>query len=215
VLRLPSRYLAAFAGIVLAATACSGKDDGAAAGSADLTASSGAGGSAIRSVAALQSALDGARASVYPELASFRIVLVPMSSATDYFRSDVSTDTALFPASGRLYQLHYNTRIFDDPPEPAAVSAILVHELKHIRDYTQMASTELIAFAIRYATQDTRDYEHQTDQYALDHRWGPALKLFRFWLYAHEDEAARAEKMRVYFTPAEIDAYLAAHPALQ
>jgi hypothetical protein len=37
--------------------------------------------------------------------------------------------------------------------------------------------------------------------------------IFRVWLYTHEDEAGRQEKMRVYYTPDEIDAFVAAHPA--
>jgi hypothetical protein len=195
----------------LSEAGCSGgSSDGAADTSADVVAETD-----VRTPSALQALVDRARADVYPELASFRIQLVPMSSATDYFRSDVTTDTALNAAPQRTYSLHYNTRLLDDPPSPAAVTAILIHELKHIRDYTRMSSIDLIAFAIRYSTQDTRAYEHQTDEYVLQHRWGPALKLYRLWLYAHEDDAGRQEKMRIYYTPDEIDAYIAAHPELR
>jgi hypothetical protein len=187
--------------------ACAASNEDSAGSSADVVAAP----SEVRSVAALQQGLDEARRAV-PEVAGLRIDLVPMTSQTDYFRSDVSTDTALRAAPNRTYRLHYNPRLFDDPPPRAAVIAILIHELKHILDYSRMASTELVSFAIRYATADTRDYEHATDEFALARGWGQALKLFRIWLYAHEDEAGRREKMRVYYTPDEIDAFVASHP---
>lgn len=115
----------------------------------------------------------------------------------------------------REYTIEYDPVLLTDPPEPVALAAILVHELGHVDDYLLMNSDEVLEFAVWYGTADpmTDDdlaaYERATDEKALERGCAEGLSAMREWIYAHSDATVRAEKERNYYTPEEIEAYVA------
>lgn len=165
----------------------------------------------IRTVDDLQGLFDRVRADVYPELADYSLELSPFDSEGDFFQASVKLTTAWKSGHNRVYLLKYNRALFGDPPSRAAVRAILVHEMKHILDYTKKSSVALAAFGIGYEFSNNRDYERATDEYALARGYGLGLKAYRLWLYDHVDAETEREKRATYYTPEEIDAYLRDH----
>lgn len=164
------------------------------------------------SEAGIQAALDGVQASLYPELHGVSVGLVAMESDSDYFYANLELSTLPDPPLERQYLVFYSTLMLPDPPSHAAVVAILAHELKHVADYTTMDAAELAEFGLWYATtDDISGYERATDEHALALGCGPGLIEYRQWLYEHVDEQTRAEKQRDYYTPEEIEAWMAAN----
>ena len=106
----------------------------------------------------------------------------------------------------------YNPAMFPDPPSRIAAGAIIIHELKHVLDYTGMDSDELVDFGLWYASgDDISDYEKQTDEYALESGCAEGLSAYREWVYAHIPKEDLEEKMETYYTPDEIAAWVAAN----
>jgi len=159
----------------------------------------------------LSELLDLARASAHPDLGEVAVDLDVMESDSDYFVANLDLSTFASPPEERRYLVFYNSLLFDDPPSYAAIGAILVHELKHVADYTQMDAEELAEFAVWYAQGDIAEYERETDEYALQVGCGPGLIEYREWLYARIDDETRAEKERDYYTPDEIEAWMSAN----
>jgi hypothetical protein len=164
--------------------------------------------------AMMEDVLEAARSRFYPNLAKADIALVADASQL-YFASNLDYDTLEDAPLDRHYQVHYNPQIFADPPSRFALGAILVHELKHVTDYTQMSSATLAEFGIWYATGDVDDYEHQTDVASLEAGCATGLKAYRVWLYAHVPSADLAAKEAEYYTPDQIDAWIAANPTVK
>ncbi|MCA9583957.1 MAG: hypothetical protein KC657_01220 [Myxococcales bacterium] len=162
------------------------------------------------SVAAMQTLVDEVRKREYAELASYKIVLDPLESESDFFTADVDTSTIGKPAAERTYRVRYNPKLFGDPPSNRAVFAILVHELKHVLDYTKKSTeAELVDFGVKYALDQPfrTAYERATDEHALSRGYGEGLKDYRYWLYDRITPDKVEEKRRDYYTPEEIDAY--------
>lgn len=147
-----------------------------------------------------------------PELADVEITLGELSSDDSFFVANLDLATASSPPRERSYVVNANPRMFESPAPPfSAVYAILVHELKHIVDYTEMDTEELVSFGIWYATADVAEYERQTDEFALERGCAAGIKDYRVWLYARISEEAAEAKRRDYYTPEEIDAWVADH----
>ena len=93
--------------------------------------------------------------------------------------------------------------------ERVELEGVLAHELKHIRDYSEMDFDALNEFVAWYmTTDDISEYERETDEYALGLGCGLALRAYREWLYEHIDAEAVEQKRYDYYTPEEIDAWL-------
>lgn len=161
--------------------------------------------------AALQVVVDRMRDNLFPELEGVRITLMPNTSDTSYFSANLEIATLESPPRERSYLLHYSTLQFADPPPADAVTAILAHELKHVRDYTELDSQQMVDFGIRYATEPISAYERQTDEHALQLDCGEGLILFREWLYDHVTPEVEAQKRIDYYTPEEIRAWIDQH----
>ncbi len=157
---------------------------------------------------ALAALVQEVQATLYPRLRSAPIELVPLDSETDFFQANLDLSTVSAPPLDRSYEVYANPRLFDDPPSQPAIVAILAHELGHIEDYTWMTAEELVTFGLWYATSDTAAYERRTDERALRLGCAAGLLEYREWLYDHIPEDAVAEKQRVYYTPAEIEAWV-------
>jgi hypothetical protein len=133
-----------------------------------------------------------------------------VSSASTYFLAQPDLSTIEEAPEDRLYVVRANPALLDDPPSATAVGAILVHELKHIFDYSEMDTEELASFGLWYGiADDVSDYERGTDEYALSLGCAQGIKAYREWLYDHIPPDAVEQKQYDYFTPEEIDAWVA------
>lgn len=145
---------------------------------------------------------------LYPSLEGVAITLATLDSATDFFQADVEPSTLTEPPRDRVYRVRHAPRIFDDPPPRSALVAILAHELGHVDDYVGMETSELVDFALWYATtDDIAPYERATDEKALELGCGEGLAAYRTWLYDHVDPETAAQKRLDYYTPEEIAAW--------
>jgi hypothetical protein len=170
-----------------------------------------AAGDPVRSWSELAPLVEQVRTERYPELADVPLELVELTSETDFFVANLDLATASAPPLERSYRVLANPRLFPNPPPFDAVYAILVHELAHIRDYTELDTTELVEFGLWYATADTTAYERSTDEVALTLGCGAGLKSYRLWLYDQLTEEQADAKRATYYTPDEIDAWMAAN----
>jgi hypothetical protein len=152
-----------------------------------------------------------ARVRFFPELAPYVLRLdLDISSADAFFIAQPDLSTIEEPPRDRLYVVRGNPTLLDDPPSATAVGAILVHELKHIRDYTEMDTDELVNFGLWYGiAEDVSEYERETDEHALRKGCAEGIKAYRAWLYEHIPEESVAAKREDYFTPEEVDAWVA------
>ena len=139
----------------------------------------------------------------HPELDGYEVVVRPMRSDTVFFKADISPGTLLRRPARRTYRVHYSTALFADPPPPAAVVAILDHELEHGRHYTTMSSATLAGFALDYAIGRAARYERSTDRHPVALGCGEGLARYREWLYPRLSERQRKRKRATYLTPDE------------
>lgn len=165
------------------------------------------------SEAALAALLADVQAAVHaPGLDGVEVGLAPMTSDSDFFTAGPDLTTVDRPGPERRYIVRYNTRVFETGGPPVgATSAILGHELQHVADYVGMTSDELVDFALTYAEGDIAAYERQTDEAVLEAGCADGLKAYRVWLYEQIDAEAEAAKRRDYYTPEEIDVWVAEH----
>lgn len=160
---------------------------------------------------AVRTVLEAVRRDHYPELEGVTIVVEP-ADGVSFFASNLTLDTLDRAPRERRYRIQVGRALFADPPSNRAVYAILTHELRHTVDYLGMDGKTLAKFGIDYALLPQTDYERATDRHALDRGVGRGLADYRRWLYAHVDDETRAEKIRDYYTPEQIEAYLRDHP---
>lgn len=160
----------------------------------------------------LRTLLASARTRFYPQLLGIVLRLDDdLRTAGGYFVAQPDLATIDERPEDRLYTVRANPALLDDPPSASAVGAILVHELKHILDFALMDKDELTSFGLWYGiTDDVSEYERITDEYALALGCAEGLKEYRVWLYDHIPQEDLEEKREDYFTPEEIDAWVAA-----
>ena len=159
----------------------------------------------------LRAILREARYRFYPQFSWMVLQLHDdISTAGSFFVSQPDLSTIEDGPEDRLYVVRANPALLDDPPSAAAVGAILVHELKHTLDYSLMDTDELTSFGLWYGiAADVSEYERGTDEYALDLGCANGLKAYREWLYTHIPAEDVEQKRYDYFTPEEIDAWVA------
>lgn len=134
-----------------------------------------------------------------------------LTSHSDFFNASVDYKTIENDPLERRYLIKVNHALFTNNAPGLGVAAILVHEIKHILDYTTYAMDDFIGFGLWYATSDVRDYERATDEFALSVGCATGLKQYRQWLYEHVPASALLEKKRNYYTPEEIDTWVLEH----
>lgn len=150
------------------------------------------------------------QAAFHPDLAGVSVALQSMDSDQDFFAANLDLSTAGEAGPDRDYLVRYGLRVLEDPPPYAATGAILMHELQHVSDYVAMDTEELADFAIWYASGDISEYERATDEVVLEAGCAEGLKAYRLWLYGQVDDETEAQKRVDYYTPEEIDAWVAA-----
>ena len=153
-------------------------------------------------------------ASDFPELRGIAIEYGPVTESTDtvFFETYVKPATAFRKSKNRTYQLLLNEGLEAQRPSIAAVRAILVHELLHIRDYFGMNFRELLK--LRRDIKDAvfqQQYERYTDLRTLQLGHGAGLIAYREWLYTviGDNKQEITAKRQTYMTPEEIKAWLA------
>lgn len=170
-------------------------------------------GPAVTDEGALLDLLHAARDATFP---GDDTLAVEAEVGLAYFRASIDSDSL---GGSRVYVVSYDPVVLEDPPEPTALAAILVHELAHVADYRSMDDAQYVEFGLWYGAQDPatsdelRAYERATDEQALERGCAAGLSAMRTWIYAHASPEVLAEKQRNYYTPEEIDAWVAAHGA--
>lgn len=168
--------------------------------------------------ASLTALLAVVQAALYPDLDGAHIGIAAVVDL-QFFRAWTEVETVGDEPFDREYTIEYDPVVLADPPEPAAIVAVLAHELGHVLDYLAMDGQELLDFALWYASQDPATseelatYERATDEKALDRGCAEGLSTLRTWIYAHVDGDVEAEKKKDYYTPEEIEAWVAEHGA--
>ena len=155
---------------------------------------------------------DLARAEIYPEFAPADVDLQGITIDGGFFQANFDISTTESPPLQRAYRVQYEQTFLDDPPSRAATIAVLMHELKHVKDYVDKDSTELAEFIAWYiTTDDVSEYERATDLYVLEQGCGSALIEFRYWVYTHVGEEHMERYLRNYWTPEQIEAWMEEH----
>lgn len=148
---------------------------------------------------------------LHPELEDVEVTLHELSSETDFYQAALDVATMDDPPLERAYRVLYNPLQFERDIPRDAVGAILVHELQHLVDYTEMDGEQLSEFALWYASEDISAYERRTDEAALWAGCGEGLIAYREWLYAQLTPEQIEQKKVTYYTPEEIEAWTAAN----
>jgi len=187
--------------------ACGRDEDSAA--PAPLTCTERFTGSAPATEADIVALVASARAGFFPTLGALSLEVSTMESVDRYFVANLDLATISEAPLERDDRVLYSSALFADPPECLAVGAILVHELKHVLDYTALEADALVEFGLWYASgDDISDDEKQTDEYALESGCAAGLSAYQEWVYAHIPEE---EKQETDYTPAELAAWVAEH----
>lgn len=158
--------------------------------------------------------IDQVKNDFFPDLKDIELKMKVLKSRAYFLQTFVKTTTAFRAPMKRTYGIQINEKIFQCSPTADAIRAILVHEIKHIQDYTRMGMFSLESFALKYALNKkfrTR-YERTTDLAALELGLAEGLKEYREWLYQWLNHRQLATKKRFYFTPEEIDLWEQTHP---
>jgi hypothetical protein len=142
-----------------------------------------------------------------PHLSNFEIQVRPLPQSSKYFFSTYVEKPWRSPAE-RIYVLLVHPEILNDPPEPKALQAILLHELIHFHDYHQMNLWQLAQLAWRYEVLEDFDfiahYERHTDQRVIDRGLQDGLMLYRHWISRKLSEEDLANRCLKYICPATV-----------
>ncbi|MFN7927220.1 MAG: hypothetical protein U0Y68_04610 [Blastocatellia bacterium] len=147
------------------------------------------------------------RRTAYPELRTATIHLELFDSPSDYFQSRF-TFTSFLLRPHLQYVLHVNRHLFVAPPSDEALRAIIAHELGHVQQFNAKARWRSLAYVRMMSPAFTAQMERRTDLLAIARGYGAGLRAYREWLYQHIPANRRAEKLRNYFAPEEIDALM-------
>lgn len=144
----------------------------------------------------------------FPELNDTSIVVTTFK-AEDYFLQAQPAKASLMGSRHkRRYEVQLNLKLLACSPGEAALEAILIHELEHVLDYTQMSSAQIVSHGLRYVTDKKFRirYERETDLKALRHRVHAGLVAYREWIYQWLTPAQLERKKAFYLSPDEIRA---------
>ena len=142
----------------------------------------------------------------FPELSNLKIEISTFRSDEYFLQAQPKIRTLLRGGSKRRYVIDLNLKLLDCPPPEEALTAILVHELEHIKDYTGWSSFKIARFGVHYSTSmklKTR-YERETDHKVLEKGLHSGLAGYREWLYQWLSPKELARKKKIYLTPEEI-----------
>lgn len=160
--------------------------------------------------AALRARVEAVRARSFPDLADKTLEDAFFDDPVD--RAQARVRGAWKGDAKRVYVVRLNRSLCADAPPPAALDALLAHELSHLADYARRGAASLGRLALTYllapSGKSVASYERATDEAALRAGYGAGLRAYRVWLYARLSPEQAAVKRRLYLTPEEIDARL-------
>lgn len=136
----------------------------------------------------------------------------------DYFVKTSFVSGYLKASEQRVYSIDTNPKLFHTflpvLPRPSlrAVQGILAHELMHLIDY-EAASTTALLKVLKDEVFNPNDYERATDERAFERGYAQGISEYRKWLYGRLDEKALKTKKKRYYTPEEIEKWVAENKA--
>jgi hypothetical protein len=149
-----------------------------------------------------------ARAVVEREYSSLALATIEVRATLTgdeyFFDTRIPFRSLVRSASSRRYVIRVNPKLLESPPSAEALTAILVHELAHVRDYHQRSPVELVSFLAKFGIEGPSPYERETDLVAITKGYAPGLLEYRCWQFRRLDPAAWQKKRRIYFSPTEL-----------
>ena len=89
--------------------------------------------------------------------------------------------------------------------DPAAIEAIIAHELEHISSYTSHPRWRMLNLVRLMKVSSQIRWARAADERAMKRGYGAGLIRYRRWLYGMVSPQVAARKRRVYLTPEEIE----------
>ena len=139
----------------------------------------------------------------FPELSRVDLHIGTFHSQADYFRTRFSVARFFSPLRMR-YLVEVNPALLNQAPPPDGVCAVLVHELAHVVTLSRGNRIRRLGLARLLSKKYTAQFERRTDLEAIHRGYGDGLKSYRTWVYDHIPSNKLEEKLRNYFSPAEI-----------
>jgi len=144
----------------------------------------------------------------FPELAQTPIRTLPCVGEAYFLQAQPFVKSLTKKRARRSYKVEVNVELLACPPAIEALEAIIVHELEHVKDYTQWSTGRLLRHGIDYSLSFKQkvDYERATDHKVLSKGLYEGLALYREWVYQRLTPKDLLTKRRIYLTPEEIRA---------
>lgn len=142
----------------------------------------------------------------FPELSEESIGVSTFRSDAYFLQAQPVVKTLIGKRGKRKYNVQLNLRLLDCPPSEDALRSILVHELEHVKDYTNWSSAKLAKHGVRYSTslKFRSRYERATDAKVLEKGLNSGLADYRVWVYQWLSPKELNRKRYIYLTPEEI-----------
>lgn len=142
----------------------------------------------------------------FPELANTTIRTMPCVGKAYFLQAQPFVKSLTKKRARRSYKVEVNVALLACPPAIEALEAIIVHELEHVKDYTQWSTGRLLRHGIDYSLSFKQkvDYERATDHKVLSKGLHEGLALYREWVYQRLTPKDLLTKRRIYLTPEEI-----------
>lgn len=129
----------------------------------------------------VETILDDLIETSFQELKGIRYVLYTFKSKTIRFRSNFRLGSLFF--GKRVYRIGVNRSVLSDPPPPAALRAVLAHELAHTLYYHQRKRGQVLKTAKIFFNKEAQvDFELATDLEAARRGFAPGLADYRRWV---------------------------------
>lgn len=167
----------------------------------------------VADAATLQTIIDRVVTEEFPSLAGIHIEARTGASSDSLLRTSFRSLDVARRASKRHYFVVLSTA-FATQPDAAAIEALVIHEIQHIYDYSQLSGAGLLSLVAEYVLSPNSfvpRYERATDVRALERAFAAQRTTqaadtirYRQFLYAVLPPADVAEKRRNYLQPDEI-----------
>lgn len=146
-----------------------------------------------------------------PCLIETNIAIREFESDAYYLQAKPEIKSLLKKKQERKYFVEVNPKLYLCPPSMDALEAILVHEFEHVVDYEKMSALGIARFGAKYGTSKKyrAKYERATDEKVLKKNLGLGLIGYREWIYSKLSPKDILIKKRYYYTPEEIDEWIA------
>jgi len=143
------------------------------------------------------------KANSFPELMHVDLRVRAFHSQSDYFRTRFSLSRFLLLMRMR-YFVDVNPALFQQQVPSDGVCAILAHELVHVVSLSRGNRIRRFGLVGLLSKRRTMKFERGADLGAIHRGYADGLKSYRGWVYAHIPPRKLQEKLRNYFSPAEI-----------